>query len=168
MSIFGEHNWYLLYSPWLSLARSLRVSKSIFMIMMKPFKIDLSWKMVYKHVPCQFWMNITCICNTHSWACRGHWGCSRRYDQHGTILNWFIFEKSYINMRHANFWCTYCTPHDWACRGRWGCPRAFSSFWDPSRSYSFQKNMEYHVLGFFMKNIVFHTYPGIVEYKHTV
>ena len=30
------------------------------------------------------------------------------------------------------------------------------------------KNMESHVLGFFMKNIVFHTYPGIVEYKHTV
>ena len=30
------------------------------------------------------------------------------------------------------------------------------------------KNMENHVLGFFMKNIVFHIYLGIVEYTYTV
>ena len=28
---FDEHNWYLLYSPLLSLSRSLRVSKSLFL-----------------------------------------------------------------------------------------------------------------------------------------
>ena len=30
------------------------------------------------------------------------------------------------------------------------------------------KNMENHVLGFFMKNIVFHIYLGIAEYAYTV
>ena len=30
------------------------------------------------------------------------------------------------------------------------------------------KNMENHVLGFFMKNIVFHIYFGITEYTYTV
>ena len=29
MSIFDEHKWYLLNSPWLNLSRSLRVSESI-------------------------------------------------------------------------------------------------------------------------------------------
>ena len=31
-----------------------------------------------------------------------------------------------------------------------------------------RKNMENHVFGFFMKNIVFHIYLGIVEYTYTV
>ena len=30
------------------------------------------------------------------------------------------------------------------------------------------KNMENHVLGFFMKNILFYTYLGIVKYSYTV
>ena len=30
------------------------------------------------------------------------------------------------------------------------------------------KNMENHVLGFFMKNIVFHIYLSIVEYTYTL
>ena len=33
---------------------------------------------------------------------------------------------------------------------------------------NFEKNMENHVFGFFMKNIVFHIYLGIVEYTYTV
>ena len=34
--------------------------------------------------------------------------------------------------------------------------------------YALGKNMENHVLGFFMKNIVFHIYLGIVENTFTV
>ena len=33
---------------------------------------------------------------------------------------------------------------------------------------SFPKNMENHVFGFFMKNIVFYIYLGIVKYTYTV
>ena len=126
---FDEHNWYLLYSPWLRMSRSLRVSKST-MITLEPFWNHLSlknknmsrinfwwtqvvlaelpmveldkvtegvrepldhpvshwdcfqlichWKIAYKHVSCQFWMNITSTCCTRlCWACRGCWGCSR-------------------------------------------------------------------------------------------
>ena len=35
-------------------------------------------------------------------------------------------------------------------------------------AYAFSKNMENHALGFFMKNIVFHIYLGIVECTYTV
>ena len=42
------------------------------------FQLICHWKIAYKHVSCQFWMNITSTCCTRlCWACRGCWGCSR-------------------------------------------------------------------------------------------
>ena len=49
-----------------------------------------------------------------------------------------------------------------------GINSAYQGVYKDSYQGVYKKNMENHVLGFFMKNIVFQTYPGIVEYKHTV
>ena len=50
MSIFDEHNWYLLYFLWLSLSRSLKVSESIFD---SPNHALAFLKVAYKHAQCQ-------------------------------------------------------------------------------------------------------------------
>ena len=86
---FGEHNWYLLYSPcwpWRGRSGCPRASWS----RLDLFKSICLWKMAYKHVSCQFLMNITGTCCTrHCWACWGRWGCPRAswapWDQFNSI-----------------------------------------------------------------------------------
>ena len=58
MSIFDEHNWYLLYFLWLSLSRSLKVSESIFVSLNHALAF---LKVAYKHAQCQFSMIITFV-----------------------------------------------------------------------------------------------------------
>ena len=42
------------------------------------FKSICLWKIAYKHVSCQFLMNMTGTCCTRlGWACRGRWGCPK-------------------------------------------------------------------------------------------
>ena len=102
---FGEHNWYLLYSPcwpWRGRSGCPRASWS----RLDLFKSICLWKMAYKHVSCQFLMNITGTCCTRlTWACRDRWGCPRApwspLDQFELIYRIYT-----LYMCHLNFWLT--------------------------------------------------------------
>ena len=88
-------------------ATSSNVSESILIhcIMLGLFLIN-SRKIVYKLVPCQILINITC-CTRHGWAWRGRWGCLRAswspWNHFKSICLWIIG----YNMCHVNFWWTY-------------------------------------------------------------
>ena len=82
----------------------------------------------------------------------------------GCSLNIVFFPKI---LEYSGLWPSSVFPYcQFVYTHQAGITPALQQNWQSSEKS--QKNMENHVFGFFMKNIVFHIYLGIVEYRNTV
>ena len=155
---FDEHNWYLLYSPWLRMSRSLRVSKST-MLTLEPFWNHLSLK--NKNMSrINFWWTQVVLAELPMVELDKVAEGVREPIDH-PVSHWDSFKSIClwkIAYKHAS--CQYLMNiTGWACRGRWGCPIALRSSCDSSRSFSFQRSC------FKCSNVHFYEYRWYLLYS---